>query len=122
MGIFLHSCGAPETVQELSREAEIQMCSLGQTCLLLYAYDNLDIDLKHLMPTLERSEDTLVHLTSATMLPLKHGITLEDLKCSESLLTSSAPFILNKLTHRAWFAENASIAGNFSTILFIMDL
>jgi hypothetical protein len=35
-----------------------------------YAYDNLDIDLKHSVPTIEKGQETLIHLTTGTMLPL----------------------------------------------------
>jgi hypothetical protein len=63
VGIFLHSCGAPETVRELlariglsiltttineavnnlSEEAAKEIQKEGQTLLTSYAYDNLDI-------------------------------------------------------------------------------
>ncbi|KAG6917690.1 hypothetical protein DXG01_001460 [Tephrocybe rancida] len=105
VGVFAHSCGTPETLRELlahmgisiltstingaikslSQEAGTEMRRLNHTVLSLYAYDNLDIDLKHAAPVLERSEDTLVHLTSATMLPLQHDVTTTDLRCSEEL-------------------------------------
>ena len=90
VGLFLHSCGAPETVRELlsrmglsistttinkavnhlSKEAHKEIKNEGQKLLSSYAYDNVDISLKHATPTIEKSGDTLVHLTSATLLPL----------------------------------------------------
>ena len=54
-----------------------------------YAYDNLDIDLKHSVPTVEKPHDTLIHLTTGTMLPLYHGVSLQDLNCSDTLWKSS---------------------------------
>ncbi|KIL54406.1 hypothetical protein M378DRAFT_92374, partial [Amanita muscaria Koide BX008] len=109
VGIFLHSCGAPETVRELfahmglsisttsinktiktlSHEAENQIRTTGQSLLTLYGFDNLDINLKHSTPSLEKSQDTLTHLTTATMVPLQHGITRDDLNCAETVWKSS---------------------------------
>jgi hypothetical protein len=108
IGVFLKSCNAPETVCEflaqaglslssssinnaitnLSREAGTEIRKLGKSFLTLYAYDNLDIDLKHSVPTLEKSQETLIHLTSGTMLPL-HEVTLDDLNCSDQLCAKS---------------------------------
>ena len=105
VGIFLQSCGAPETVRELlahmgvsismtainqsitnlAKEAENQIRRTGQGLLTSYAFDNLDIDLKHGTPTLERSHDTLVHLTTATMICLNHGVKLDDLECGKEV-------------------------------------
>ena len=111
VGIFLHSCEAPETVCKflaciglsisvltineavnyLSQEAAVEIEKEGQTLLTLYAYDNLDINLKHTMPKIEQSGDTLVHLTTATMLPLRGGITTNDLNCAEEVWKHSSP-------------------------------
>ena len=69
IGIFLQSCNTPETVREflahvglsvlpssinkaissLSKESENQIRKTGRTLMASYAYDNLDIDLKHLV-------------------------------------------------------------------------
>ena len=108
-GIFLHASNTPETVRELlsrigvsistgaineavsslSKEAEAEVRRLGRTQLASYAYDNLDIDLKHSVPTVEKPHDTLIHLTTGTMLPLYHGVSLQDLDCSDILWRSS---------------------------------
>ena len=105
VGVFLHSCNAPETVRELlaqmglsvsantihnaiinlSKEAGNGIRQLGQSLLTLYAYDNLDIDLKHSVPTVEKQQDTLIHITSGTMIPLYHRAKFEDLNCSDEL-------------------------------------
>ncbi len=112
MGVFLHLCGTPETVRELmahmglsisttsindaiknlSKDAATEIRCVGRQLTACYAYDNLDIDLKHSVPTVEQSEDTLVHLTSGTLFPLQ-GITQEELMCSEDLWRQS-PFNL----------------------------
>jgi hypothetical protein len=104
LGVFLHSCGAPEAVVQLlahtgisisttsindainnlSKEANAQVRKVGQSLLVCYGYDNLDIDLKHSVPTLEKSQETLIHLTTGTLFPLNH-IKPEDLDCSDKL-------------------------------------
>lgn len=108
VGIFLHCCNTPETVVEflahiglsisattinnaitnLSKESITEMQRLGRTLLTAYAYDNLDIDLKHSIPTAEKAQDTLIHLTTGLMLPL-HGTSRDDLRCSEQLWAKS---------------------------------
>ncbi|KAF8995090.1 hypothetical protein BDQ17DRAFT_1251070, partial [Cyathus striatus] len=109
VGLFLHSCNVPETAHEflaciglsvsvttinniisnLSDNAEEKIKSVGSTTLTSYAYDSLDINLKHSVPTVENPEDTLIHLTTGTMLPLQHGVTLNDLNCSDYLWSIS---------------------------------
>ena len=103
--MFLHSMGTPETVHELqvhmgisilvtsintmvnnlSKEANIRMKEEGQKFVTSFVYDNIDIDLKSATPTIERAQDTLLHLTSVTMLLLHHGITTTDLDCTEAV-------------------------------------
>ncbi|KAF9489358.1 hypothetical protein BDN71DRAFT_1401771, partial [Pleurotus eryngii] len=98
VGIFLHSANTPETIIEflsslgisisttmikqvvssLSKKAEDSMKALGKTVQALFAYDNLDIDLKQSVPTIENSDETIVHLTTGTMLPLHHTTTLDE--------------------------------------------
>lgn len=105
IGVFLHAANAPETVcdllarmgvsiatstinnavSSLSKEAETGIRKHGRNFLTLYAYDNLDIDLKHSVPTVEKPQDTLVHLTTGTMMPLYHDVTQDDLNCSDEL-------------------------------------
>ena len=46
------------------------------------------VDLKHSVPTLEKLGETLIHLTSGTMLPL-HEVALDDLDCSDKLWAMS---------------------------------
>ncbi|KIM63644.1 hypothetical protein SCLCIDRAFT_38320, partial [Scleroderma citrinum Foug A] len=53
--------------------------------LACYAYDNFDVDLKSHVPLAEKSTDSLKHLTSGLLFPLKHGVTIDDLKCSEDV-------------------------------------
>lgn len=104
-GLFLRSANTPEkviktlahmgnsislgaihsAVNSLSNESEDALIAQGQTLLTLWAYDNFDVDLKVLVPTVEKQQDTLTHLTSATLIRLEHGVKLEDLRCSEYL-------------------------------------
>jgi len=109
IGIFLHSCRTPDKVIEtlahmgisisvdaihsaitsLSAESTQTIWKLGQTLSVAYVYDNFDVNLKQSLSTLEKSEPTLKHLTSALIFPLQHGITSEDLKFSEELWKKS---------------------------------
>ena len=108
-GIFLHSCNTPEKVidalahmgisisidaihdaiRSLSLETYETLRKMGQTLLVAYAYDNFDIDFKTHLPTVEKVHDTLVHLTSGVLIQLEHGVTLDDLRCSEALWKKS---------------------------------
>ena len=104
--IFLHSCNTPQKVidaiahmgisilrhtihdaiHSLSLETYEKLQSMGQTLLVVYTYDNFDIDFKTHMPTIEvKSHNTLTHRTSGTLIQLEHGVMLEDLECSEML-------------------------------------
>lgn len=71
-------------VKHLLEEAFIKIQEVGATFQATYGYDNLDIDLKPLMLTWESTtKDTLVHLTTAAMFPLNHGVQACDLKHSK---------------------------------------
>ncbi|KAG6884204.1 hypothetical protein C0992_006774 [Termitomyces sp. T32_za158] len=109
IGIFLHSCKTPEKVVEalarlgisislnaihnaitsLSAESANCIRALGQTLLVNYAYDNFDVNIQTSVPTVQRSATTLKHLTSGLIFPLQHGVTLDDMKCSERLWKQS---------------------------------
>ncbi|KAG6906876.1 hypothetical protein DXG01_011522 [Tephrocybe rancida] len=109
LGIFLHACNAPQTIIEfmahlgvsisttainsaisnLSKESARELKRLGRTLLTAYAYDNIDMDLKHTVPTIEHPSTTLIHLTSVTLIPLEHGIKKEYLDCSRELWEKS---------------------------------
>ncbi|KAF9231987.1 hypothetical protein BU15DRAFT_81749 [Melanogaster broomeanus] len=126
LGIFLQSVHAPQKVidtlarlgvsistdsinraiHSLSAESRNALRKLGQSLLASYAYDNFDVDLKSEVPQAEKSNDSLKHLTSGLLFPLGHGITLEDLKCSEELWKRSAlnPHVLESdlPRHRTW--------------------
>lgn len=105
VGLFMHGCNTPETVVEflahtgisisttaindavsnLSKESAWKRRKTGQTLRTAYAVDNVDIELKHIVPTVDNPEEALVHLTSGTMLPLYHGVKAADVQCSEYL-------------------------------------
>jgi hypothetical protein len=93
MGLSISSTSINDAIKNLSKDATTEIRRVGRQFTACYAYDNLDIDLKHSVPTLEQSEDTLVHLTSGTLFPL-HGVTQEELMCSEELWEQS-PFNLD---------------------------
>jgi len=69
----------------LSAQTYTMLCSLGQSLLAAYAYDNFDVDLKSHEHKIENSNKSLKHLTSGLMFPLQYCTLPEDLKCSEEL-------------------------------------
>ena len=77
-------------VRSLSFESRNSLRKLSQSLLASYAYDNFDVDLKSQVPTAERSNDSLKHLTSGLLFPLQHGVTVDDLRCSEVLWRMSS--------------------------------
>ncbi|KAI5997476.1 hypothetical protein EDD15DRAFT_2410723 [Pisolithus albus] len=122
LGIFLQSAHAPQKVVEtlarmglsisissidaaivsLSKESQCTIKTLGRTLLAAYAYDNFDIDMKTSDQRVEKSIDTLKHLTSGLLFPLQHGTTLEDLRCSRMLWEQSTYNIhAREMSHRS---------------------
>ncbi|OSD04071.1 hypothetical protein PYCCODRAFT_1444206 [Trametes coccinea BRFM310] len=111
IGIFLHSCGAPEKlIKVLSRSGlSISLASihrathslaahstddveeLGQTLLASYTFDNLDTKLPSGIPTVDSPADGLIHIATGTLLRLDHGVLLDNLCCSR-LLWDRSPF------------------------------
>jgi len=85
LGISISTDSINAAVRSLSAESQKTLRNLGQSLLTSYAYDNFDIDLKTQTPTIEKSNDSLKHLTSGLLFPLFHGVTTDDLKCSEAL-------------------------------------
>ncbi|KIJ58557.1 hypothetical protein HYDPIDRAFT_73279, partial [Hydnomerulius pinastri MD-312] len=90
MGISISTDAINAAIRSLSIESQATLQKLGQSLLAVYAYDNFDVDLKSQVPTAERSNDSLKHLTSGLLFPLSHGVTVNDLKCSKELWCKSA--------------------------------
>ncbi|KAG1906365.1 uncharacterized protein F5891DRAFT_1125670 [Suillus fuscotomentosus] len=128
LGIFLQSVHAPQKVidtlsrigisiscntinaaiRSLSAESQNTLHALGQSMLACYAYDNFNVDLKSQVPLAEKSNDTLKHLTSSLLFPLQHGITLNDLKCSEALW------------RHAMDINNSTVTGNIQAVVSLL--
>ncbi|KAI0632072.1 hypothetical protein C8Q77DRAFT_1060511 [Trametes polyzona] len=106
LGVFFHSCNAPERLVKVMtkvgisisvasvRRAVLSMSdktgdkieSFGRSLLVSYAFDNLDILMKALVPTVDDPHARgMLHLASGTLLRLDHGVTLEDLRCADIL-------------------------------------
>ncbi|KAI0741659.1 hypothetical protein C8Q80DRAFT_1123500 [Daedaleopsis nitida] len=133
VGIVLHACNAPEKVAKmlahmgvsvslssihraihsLAEEASYDVCQLGQTLLVSYGYDNLELYLTTDSPTLEKPGDGLIHLTSGALFRLDHGVTLDDLRCSR-LLWDCSP--LNPL------ASSPIPLDRYATMQFLYNL
>ncbi|KAG1883648.1 hypothetical protein F4604DRAFT_1920156 [Suillus subluteus] len=89
MGICVSIDSINTAVLSLSKEAHHGIAALGWTLLTSYAYDNFDVDLKSTVHTVDKSEDTLKHLTAGLLFPLQHGITLDNLHYSKALWKGS---------------------------------
>ncbi|KAJ6567851.1 hypothetical protein B0H10DRAFT_2200069 [Mycena sp. CBHHK59/15] len=85
MGISISVDAIDDAVHSLSRETYHTLRAMGQTLLVGYAYDNFDISFPGLVPTVEKSTDTLTHMTSGGFIFLEHGVKPEDFHCSEEL-------------------------------------
>ena len=85
LGISISTDAINMAIQSLSVESENTLHNLRQSLLASYAYDNFDVDLKSQVPTAEKSNNSLKHLTSGLLFPLVHGVTVDDLKCSKEL-------------------------------------
>ncbi|KAI0686457.1 hypothetical protein BC835DRAFT_1408580 [Cytidiella melzeri] len=104
-GIFLHAMHAPQKLVDSLAHMGISIAQstihrlldllgihilataqqLARTLVAAYAYDNLDIEFKPSVPTVERTGDTLKHFTTSMIFPLQHGVTADNLCCSEYL-------------------------------------
>ncbi|KAI6120802.1 hypothetical protein EV401DRAFT_2070333 [Pisolithus croceorrhizus] len=138
LGISVSADTINMAVQSLSKESHNSLQRLGRSLLASYAYDNFDVDLKTHTPTVEKSNDSLKHLTSGLLFLLVHGVTLNDLKCSEELWRKSAlnlqadePYSLPKLVwwdllklHPEWMDPNSKLSHHdqFNAWAFLVDL
>jgi hypothetical protein len=85
MGITISPDAIDNAVRSLSHETYHTLRAMGQTLLAGYAYDNFDINFPGVVPVVEKSIDTLTHLTSGGLIFLEHGVKADDLRCSEEL-------------------------------------
>ncbi|KAJ6586638.1 hypothetical protein B0H10DRAFT_1664532, partial [Mycena sp. CBHHK59/15] len=90
MGISISVDAIDDAIHSRSRETYHTLRAMGQTLLVGYAYDNFDINFPGLVPTVEKSTDTLTHLTSGCQIFLEHGVKPEHLRCSEELWAKSS--------------------------------
>ncbi|KAI0065039.1 hypothetical protein BV25DRAFT_1799070, partial [Artomyces pyxidatus] len=84
-GLCIGSNAINEAVDSLSKEAATKLRELGQTLTAAYAYDNFDVALNVATSTVESGGKMLAHLTSGTLIRLEHGVTADDLKCSQEV-------------------------------------
>lgn len=89
IGISISAGSINRMINSLSSKSANHLRELGQTLTVCYAYDNFDVELKTHVPTVDKPSDTLKHLTSGLCFPLQHGVTLEDMRCSEELWAKS---------------------------------
>ncbi|KZT63653.1 hypothetical protein DAEQUDRAFT_638358, partial [Daedalea quercina L-15889] len=104
-GIFFHACVTPDkvikalahmgisispyaintAVKSLSRGSIEAIAALGETLTAVFAFDNFEIKLHTVTPTIDKPSQDLVHLTSGDIFALDHGVTADDLRCSRVL-------------------------------------
>ncbi|KAJ7766969.1 hypothetical protein DFH07DRAFT_955088 [Mycena maculata] len=89
MGISISVDSIHNAVDSLSRETVARLRIMGQSLLVIYVYDNFDINFPHLVPTVENSTDTLEHLTSGGLIYMEQGVESDHLRCSEELWKSN---------------------------------
>ncbi|KAI6102004.1 hypothetical protein EDD17DRAFT_1766790 [Pisolithus thermaeus] len=89
MGLSISVTSISSAILSLSKESNCTIKSLGCTMLMAYAYDNFDVDLKTSDQRVEKSNNTLKHLTSGLLFPLQHGTSLDDLHCLHFLWEQS---------------------------------
>jgi hypothetical protein len=85
MGLTISQSCIHTAINSLSLNAALTLRELGQSRCIALAYDNFDVDLKVSVPVVEKSGETLKHLTSGLVFPLQHGVTSDDLRYSEHL-------------------------------------
>jgi hypothetical protein len=64
------------------------MFQAGRTLLCSVAYDSFNVNSHTDLPTLEK-QSVFIHTMLATLIPLNHGVTKEDLHCSAELYARS---------------------------------
>ncbi|KAG2367209.1 hypothetical protein BDR07DRAFT_1373030 [Suillus spraguei] len=89
IGISISTDSIHAAIRSLSAESQNTLRTIGKSLLASYAYDNFDVDLKSQVPQVEKSNESLKHLTSGLLFPLVHRVSTDDLKCSEELWKQS---------------------------------
>ncbi|KAM6490750.1 hypothetical protein JOM56_014093 [Amanita muscaria] len=85
MGLCVTQTTIHSAINSLSASTSEKLLALGESGCIAIAYDNFDVDLKISVPVVEKSGDSLRHLTSGLMFVLQHGVKTEDLRCSDYL-------------------------------------
>ncbi|KAL1751932.1 hypothetical protein FB107DRAFT_293531 [Schizophyllum commune] len=122
VGIYLKSCNTPERV----------LRHMGQSLLIGYIFDNLDIDFSHATSTVENAGDTLAHLTAGTAVYPDHGAHPDVFQCSELLYQHSKfappeaideiPVVkLRSAPFRMMDISQSSVGGNIDVIAQLLQ-
>ncbi|EED84198.1 predicted protein [Postia placenta Mad-698-R] len=99
-------------------ESATRIRELGQSLMAMFVWDNFDLKLNTVTPTVKHSMETLLHLTSGLIFRLGHGFTKEDLRCSKELWEKSALNPNNSICNHAQHADTApgAVDGNMEAI------
>ncbi|KAF8430435.1 hypothetical protein L210DRAFT_3418168 [Boletus edulis BED1] len=138
IGLSISSNAINMALRSLSAESEHTLQTLGHSLIALYAYYNFDVNLKSQVPTVEKLNDSLKHLTSGLLFPLAHSVVSDDLQCSDELWKKSwlnLDFDVDGQESRTWWdlvsllcttpkltnAESSQL-HDFNAWMFLQDL
>lgn len=138
MGTSISPSSIHHAIHSLSRESSYKVYELCQTQLAAFAYDNLDIKFNTLISTTDKPGAGMVNLTTGSLFRLDHGVTREDLCCSDLIwnrnpdnihATDPRPFdsieILDKINeiYRDWSSMSGlTRRGRFNSWCFTQTL
>lgn len=89
IGLSISTNAKNIVLPSLSMESEHILQTLGHELITSYTYDNFDVNLKSHVPTIEKLNDSLKHLTSGLLFPLVHRVVSDDLQCLDKLWKKS---------------------------------
>ncbi|KAI0704921.1 hypothetical protein BC835DRAFT_1403855 [Cytidiella melzeri] len=89
MGISVSLNSIHRAIHSLKSECSTDIQRLGRTLSASYAYNNFDVKFSTGIPTVDSSEDLMVHLTSGTLICLEHGVTADNLCCADEFWNKS---------------------------------
>lgn len=92
IGISINTKSVQLAVGSLSLKRDRSARQSGGTGEMLISWDNIDINFPRSTPTADKSEETLVHMTAATMMPLHPDTKTEDLNCARQVWERSGNY------------------------------
>ena len=85
MGISISPYAINNAVKSLSEGSLEAIAELGESLTAAFAFDNFEIKFHTSTPTIDKPAQELAHLISGDVFALEHGVTADDLRCSQEL-------------------------------------